>query len=203
MTTGILLTISEDGNESQILVQNPLEDLWHDHQYFIQQAKVNSADAPETMFLHSRFLRASLLFLFAYAEGVTSAWTHEARARQKQQGKRKDKPSLNSLAERMDFLTAQANLSALPPNLKAAKEIRNLWVHFTNSARENDASGNIEKIFDGLSLTVVEQASTELLNWMSQVANSLGVECHPDSGKISSVLTSALGHETKSANSKP
>ena len=65
MTTRIQVTIPADGGETKVLVQAPLEDLWHDHQYFIQKAKENTADVPEMMFLHNRFLRAALLFLFA------------------------------------------------------------------------------------------------------------------------------------------
>jgi hypothetical protein len=202
MTTRIQVTIAADGGETELLVQAPLEDLWHDHQYFIKKAKENAADVPETMFLHNRFLRAALLFLFAYAEGVTSRWVHEVRVRQTQEGKRRDKRKLDSLAQRMEFLTEVAKVSASPPNLKTAKEVRDLWVHFSNSTRENDASSNLAKIFDGLSLSLVEHAATETVNWMSQVANALGVQRHPDSEKISNEFISALGHATKSVNSK-
>jgi hypothetical protein len=203
MTTRIQVTIPADGGETQVLVQTPLEDLWHDHQYFIQRARENAADKPETMFLHNRFLRAALIFLFAYAEGVTSKWVHEVRAKQRQEGKKKDKQKLDSLAQRMEFLSSVANVSASPPNLEAAKKVRNLWIHFTKSTRENDTSSNIAKIFDGLSLSVVEHAATETVNWMSQVADALGVERHPDSEKMANKFASALGHATKSDNSKP
>jgi len=70
MTTLVKVTIPADGRETEVLVQAPLEDLWHDHEYFIQKAKENAADQPETMFLHKRFLRAALLCLFAYSEAT-------------------------------------------------------------------------------------------------------------------------------------
>jgi hypothetical protein len=95
MTTRIQATIPL-GEDPTILVQSPLEDLWHDHEYFIRRAQENAADVPETMFLHMRFLRAALLFLFAYAEGVTSRWVHEVRENRRQQGKKLDKPQLKS-----------------------------------------------------------------------------------------------------------
>jgi hypothetical protein len=198
----IQITISDDGGETELLVLSPLEDLWHDHQYFIQGARENAADAPETMFLHNRFLRAALLFLFAYAEGVTGRWIHEVRVRQRQQGKKIDKQDLNSLAGRMKFLAKKANLCTASPNLEAAREVRDKWVHFTNSARENGTSGNEAKVYDGLSVSVVEHAATEVVNWMSQVANALGIERHPDGEKIIDELSSALGETTKRVSSK-
>jgi chorismate mutase len=203
MTGRIRATLPLVGQPT-ILVQSPLEDLWHDYEHFIQQARQNAADVPETMFLHMRFLRAALLFLFAYAEGVTSRWIHEVRAKRRQQGKKIDKPLLNSLVRRMEYLTEAAQISASSLNLKAVKEVRDLWVHFTASTRNNDindVSSKMEKIYDWLSLSVVQQAATDTVNWMSQVSKALGVERHPESGKLANTLASALGRATKSVNS--
>src|SRR3972149_2253333 len=45
-----------------------LEDLWHDYLYFKKQAKNSST------FLQKRYLRAALLVLISYLEGVTNRW---------------------------------------------------------------------------------------------------------------------------------
>jgi hypothetical protein len=65
----IKVTIDKKGN-STVLAMNTVEDLLHDFQYFLKEAKTCSAVEPETMFLHKRFLRAALLILFAYTENA-------------------------------------------------------------------------------------------------------------------------------------
>jgi hypothetical protein len=102
----------------------------------------------------------------------------------------------------MEFLTEVAG-GAFSPNIKAGREVRDLWVHFTNKTRSNDTSSNVAKAFDGLSLSVVEKTAADTVKWMSQVADSLGVERHPSSEKLANKLASALGHPTKAVNSKP
>jgi len=74
LAKNVIVDIDEDGRIKAYALSLE-EDLWHDFLFFEQQAlNTSTEDRP---LLHKRFLRAALLCLFAYLEGVTHQWCYE------------------------------------------------------------------------------------------------------------------------------
>jgi hypothetical protein len=185
--------ISADGKKTEILVLNAPEDLKHDYEYFIAEAK-RYAPEGQTVIMHQRFLRTSLFLLFAHAEAVVNGWLHDVLVKRSEESKF-DRLERKSLDEKIDFLVTAIAPSQRGPNLLAAKQLRNIWIH-GKQASETVA-------FDALSLDTIEQAATELESWMSALEKALGVERYLDSGEVANKLSSAMGTVTNSANSNP
>ncbi len=185
--TVVRVEIDNDGGFST-LVMNTCEDLRHDFEYFIGEAKASNADTPETMFLHQRFLRAALLSLFAYAEAIANGWLHSLLDSQQV-----EKLRHCSLDKKVEVLQEKAISSAITkPNYMDAKKLRNLFVHFT-PGRDCEA-------FEKLSLVIVEDAANELSRWMTEMESALGLPRHDDSEEIMRAFD-GLGATTKRISS--
>jgi hypothetical protein len=188
----IQVTISPDGNTEHVVL-NAREDLRHDCEFFIMEAKKHAADG-ETQFLHQRFLRAALFLLFAYAESVVNGWLYRVLD-SRGQASRFEGLEMRSLDQKIDILNKAISAVGRKPNLAQAKRIRNLWVHTKPDSEV--------KAYEHLTLTTVEQAASELETWMSAMGSSLSLERYPSSEKVANELADALGTITKSASSDP
>ena len=185
--TVVRVEIDNDGGFST-LVMNTCEDLRHDFEYFIGEAKASNADIPETVFLHQRFLRAALLSLFAYAEAVANGWLHSLLESQKV-----EKLRHWSLDKKIEVLNNQAIPSTITkPNYMEAKKLRNLFVHF---AADRDCEA-----FEKLSFLIVEDAANELSRWMTEMELALGLPRLDDSGELMRAFD-GLGATTKRISS--
>ena len=184
--TVVRVEIDNDGGVST-LVMNTREDLRHDFEYFIGEAKASNADTPETMFLHQRFLRAALLSLFAYAEAVANGWLHSLLER-RQVGFLFKRLQYDCLDKKIGILQEAASAVPEKPNYTDAKRVRNLFVHFT--------PGRDEEAFKDLSLGVVENAADELNRWMTEMESALGLPRYDDSEEIMRAFD-GLGIATK------
>ncbi len=111
-----------------VMAMNALEDLLHNFQYLLREAKTYSAVKPETMFLRKRFLRAALPIPFAYAGGVTNRW-RSATLEQRDDSAKFKKLQFASLDKKLMFLSDLA-AAVTKPNLGTAKKVHNLLVHF-------------------------------------------------------------------------
>jgi hypothetical protein len=187
----ITVTIDKKGN-STVLAMNTLEDLRHDFQYFLKEAKTHPAVKPETMFLHKRFLRAALLILFAYAEGVTNRWLF-AMLEQRKEGANFEKLQFASLDKKVALLSGLEPV-ATKPNLETAKKVRNLLVHF-KPGRDGEA-------FDSVTLPLVEEAAETIEEWMEEMESSLGLPRFPDTDEIMEKFAE-IGTTIKETSSKP
>lgn len=187
----INVTIDKKGR-SEILAMNVLEDLEHDFRYFLNEAKGYSASKPETMFLHKRFLRAALLILFAYAEGVTNRWLF-ATLEQRNEGNKFEKLQFKPLDTKVALLTECAS-AVTKPTLETAKKVRNLLVHF-KPGRDGEA-------FDAVTLVLVEDAAETVESWMKAMESSLGLRRYPNTDEIMTAF-GAIGKTTKEVSSKP
>ena len=150
--TVVRVVIDENSGSTSALVMNTREDLRHDFEYFIGEAKTRNADAPETMFLHQRFLRAALLSLFAYAEAVANGWLHSL-LESRQVGFLFKRLQYDCLDKKIGLLHEAASVMSEKPNVTDAKQVRNLFVHFT-PGRDGEA-------FERLSLVMGETAANE------------------------------------------
>jgi hypothetical protein len=158
------------------LVKNTREDLLHDFQFFLKESKKHDPDAPESMFLHARFLRAALLTLFAYTEAVVNGWVHSLLERKKV-GVLFARIQRDCLDKKIEILNDLLSATVPRPKVKDAKEVRNLFVHFTPT-RENEA-------FTRLSSTVIEAAAEDLFRWMTEMESTLKLKRHANSGELS------------------
>lgn len=188
----IEVTISNDGT-FQTLVKNTREDLLHDFQYFLEESKKHNPIVPESMFLNARFLRAALLTLFAYAEAVVNGWVH-ALLEQRDVGVLFARIQRDCLDKKIDVLNDLSSMTVPRPNLKDAKEVRNLFVHFTPT-RENEA-------FARLSQAVVESAADDLFRWMTEIESTLNLKRHANSHELSRALA-GVGITLKEISTDP
>jgi hypothetical protein len=185
--TVVRVETDDDGGFST-LVMNTREDLRHDFEYFIGEAKSHNADIPETMLLHQRFLRAAVLFLFAYADAIANGVLHSLLDSQ-QVEKLRHWP----LDKKIEVLHEKSISSAITkPNYMDAKKLRNLFVHFTP---DRDAEA-----FEKLSFVIVEDAANELSRWMTEMESALGLPRHDDSEEIMCAFD-GLGIATKRVSS--
>jgi hypothetical protein len=170
----VVITIGPDLKGMQITHISILEDLWHDYLYFKKQAESVSREVE--LFRHQRYLRAALLVLIAYLEGVANRWL---RSVLKEQGKAE--PEINrfikskSLEDKCKFLTDEAakkNSAVNTPFLSDIKKLRNDLVHLK--------LGSNLKIFEGLTLMTLAETERIIDVWLSNVGKALGKERHPD-----------------------
>lgn len=193
--TVISVSITEDGGSTSILVMNTREDLRDDFRFFIDQARAYDADAPETMFLHQRFLRAALFAVFAYAEAVVNGWL-QALLESRQEGSRFKRLERKSLEEKITWLHNAVTATAAEPNVKDAKLVRNLFIHFKPRC---DAEA-----FKNLSLALVEGAICDLERWMTEMETTLSLPRHDDSDKVAHAFgqVGPIGKEVSSSQSR-
>jgi len=188
----IQVTVTPEGDTEQVVL-NAREDLKHDCEFFIMEAKKYSPEG-EAQFMQQRFLRASLFLLFAYAESVVNGWLYRVLEKRKEES-RFDALERRSLDYKIDVLHDAISSGGRKPTLGQAKKIRNLWVH-TKPDSEEEA-------YEHLSVSTVEHAASELESWMSAMETALGLERYPDSEKVAKEFADALGTITKSGSSDP
>jgi hypothetical protein len=169
----IVVKISPDGKVVEMFTLNALEDLWHDYRYFKKRAEVYLAEGLPLR--HKRYLRAALLSLISYLEGVVSKWCISILV--------DDKKSNNQIREffkdrkimdRCKFLAQNAatkDPSAKDLSIQGIKRLRDKVVH--------DAGiGCNYKVFERLSLTSISEAERDIVEWLNLIGNLLGQEPH-------------------------
>jgi hypothetical protein len=171
----VTITIDDASGNFEILVKNTREDLLHDFQYFLSEARKNDPNVPESMFHHARFLRAALLILFAYAEAVVNGWLHTL-LEQREVGFLFGRIQRDCMDKKIELLNELSLATVTRPNVKDAKEVRNLFVHFTPT-REDEA-------FSRLSLSVVESSANDLFRWMTEMESTLNLKSHAKSDEL-------------------
>jgi len=180
------------GDQVRVSVINTREDLRDDFKYFITQARNYKPDPVESGFLHQRFLRAALLSMFAYAEAVVNGWLH-AFLDEHRMAFLFTRLQRDSLDNKIRVLQDSLSSVASRPNVAEAKQVRNLFVHFTPD-REDEAFGK-------LSLELIESAEREFDRWMAEMESALGLPRHPDSRELIRGFVEGFGEVTKEANS--
>ncbi|GEM_PF-4973537 len=172
----IEVLIDNDSGDFSVLVKNTREDLFHDFQYFLEQAEKHDPMVPEAMFLHARFLRVALLSLFAYAEAIVNGWLN-ALLEEKAVGVLFTRIQRDSLDKKIDLLNELGSAKVQKPNVNDARKIRNLFAHFTPT-REEEA-------FSKLTMPAVKKAADELLRWITEMESTLNLKRHASSEELS------------------
>jgi hypothetical protein len=190
----IRIEISKDGSNVTVLAINACEDLLHDYDYFVQQAKKFDERKAKTIFMHKRYLRGALLTLFAYAEAIVNNWLYRSLGREGRVSEF-EKEQWQSLEKKFELLDKAAIQNGHRARLKNAKRLRNLIVHLT--------PGRDAEFFDGLTLTTLKEAEQELKLWLRKMEPVLQIERHPKSAKVVHKLSRALGTVTADVSSKP
>ena len=188
------IEISKDGSKVTVLGIDACEDLRHDFDYFLRQAKKFDEHRKKTVFLHKRYLRAALLTLFAYAEAVVNNWLFHLLEREgciSEFKKEQRKP----LEEKFNTLDKAAAQNGSRASLKSAKGLRNLVVHLT--------PGRDAEFFDGLTLSTLMKAEQELRLWLRKMEPVLRIERHPKSAKLVRKLSRSFGTVMEDVSSKP
>ena len=168
------ITIEDKPNGSiesvQILHVSILEDLWHDYLHFKKQAKSNS------LFRQKRYLRAAILVLVAYLEGVVNRWYNNWLVDQGESDREIERRiRMTKIYSKCKQLTDQAVLkdpSIKQPSLDKVKNLRNELAHLQVS---RDFA-----IFDELTLAVLDDSEKKIVDWLDMVSKALGTERHPD-----------------------
>jgi hypothetical protein len=189
----IVIEVGPDGELIEQVVSNAPEDLKHDYEYFIQEAKKYSPEG-HTQLMHRRFLRSALLILFAHAEAVVNNWVYQVLVKRNEEF-RFEKIEKRSLDHKMDVLREAIPPGGPKPELTAAREVRNLWVHCK--------PGSEQLAFAQLSLDVIQRAATDLDTWMTEMEKVLSIERYPNSEQIAEDFAHALGTIAKSTSSDP
>lgn len=190
----MLVRVEVDASgEPEVLVLNAVEDLKHDYDYFIRQAKKTPANARKTMFFHQRWLRAALFFLLAYVDAEVNRFIHQM-LKKRRAGFLFSRIERDPLERKLDLLHEVVRTDVERLNIKVAKEIRNLWVH---SKPESEA-----RAFERLTLDVIVQAADEFQRWVADMENALRLKRHADSKKTALVFSRALGPVIESSGSK-
>ena len=101
-----------DGSVEQVVAFNAAEDLKHDYEYFILEAKKYSPDGP-TQLLHGRFLRAALLILFAHAEAIVNGFVYQVLVRRGEE----------SRFEKIEKRSLDYKMGVLGPAMRSPSEI--------------------------------------------------------------------------------
>jgi hypothetical protein len=188
----IEITIPADGSSVQYLTRNMLEDLLHDYRSHMKVAKEFPATAPETRFQHERALRAALLCLFAYSEGVANRWIYHLLDKRRQRSHFRVLEA-KPLTQKINWLNGECSVPN-DPNIRQAKRLRNLWAHFSPNC-EGEAYAN-------LSIQAVENTEGELARWMAEIEQR-GFERHPDSEEILQNFVSSGERITRGVSSDP
>jgi hypothetical protein len=189
----IRVEIPLNGNV-MVLAISACEDLRHDYEYFIQQARKFDENKPSTVFLHKRYLRGALLTLFAYAEAVINNWLFHSLEREGRISEFK-KEQRKSLEDKFHLLDKAAARSGSRTSLRSAKRLRNLVVHLT--------PGRDTEFFDGLSLSTLTEAEQELRLWFRKMEPVLRMERHAKTAKQVRRLSRKMGTVTADVSSKP
>ena len=169
----VVMTIDEDGTAKAYAI-SLLEDLWHDVLYFEYQALNTSTEVRPL--LHQRFLRAGLLCLFAYLEGVTHQWCYTLTIREGGSETQARKRSRVDLAKRCKDLTKVA--AALDPtvyklDVQRAKFLRNKIVH------ESGGDHDLE-LFGDLTIETFQTTKSDMVRWLERVGATTGLKPHLD-----------------------
>lgn len=159
----------------EVIVMNIREDLLDDIRFFVEQARSHPVDRPGQTVLHKRYLRAALMFLFAYTEGVVNGWLR-SNPEEKQADPRFKRIKFLCLNKKIDYLNEVWAARVKNPDVSDAKNLRNLFAHF--------APGKDTEVFEKLTLGLVENAAAELGRWMNEMESVLGLERHPDNDEI-------------------
>jgi len=170
---------------------NTREDLLQDYNYFIEQAKTLVGLDGENQLLQKRFLRAALLIVFAYAEAVTNTWLHEVLANRNVLWLFKSVERAR-LEDKMRLLHEAISAATCVPDVKDAREVRNLLVHFK--------PGNDGDAFDRLSLEMVEKTFAEVDDWIRQMEKALNTVRHADSKEELEKITAEMAQYGVVAN---
>ncbi len=188
----IRVEIAKGGNATVFAI-SACEDLRHDYDYFIRQARKCDEYKPSTVFLHKRYLRASLLTLFAYAEAVINNWLFHSLERKGRISEFK-KVQRKSLEEKFNLLDKAAAQGGSRASLASAKRLRNLVVHLT--------PGRDAEFFDGLTLTTLKKAEQELTLWLRKMEPVLRMERHAKTAKLVRKFSRKMGTVTADVSSK-
>jgi len=169
----IIVEISPDGNVVDMLALNALEDLWHDYQYFKKRAEACLNEA--LLLRHKRYLRAALLSLISYLEGVVSKWCICVLVDEKKSNNQIRKfLKKRKIMDRCNFLGEKAatkDPSVKEPSIQRINRLRNKVVH--------DAGiGCNYKVFESLSLASISEAELNIAEWLDLIGNLLGQERH-------------------------
>lgn len=186
----LIVSIDSEGTVHTIAV-SLLEDLWHDYIYHKKKAMV--ATEAQRSLLAQRHVRAALLTLTCYLEGVGNRWyrvilTFEGVAKDEiAEGVRR-----TSLYAKLKDISEWASTDCdkiEPPDINDAKYLRNEIVHLKDE-------GDMD-LFRQISIAALEQLEQAILPWFEQVEQSLGVPRHIGTANSPEFLASAFG-EAKS-----
>lgn len=172
----IVIEVGSEGDISAYAISH-LEDLWHDYLYLRKRAE-EAFHQSSSPFLHRRYLRVATLLLQAYLEGVVNRFCVDIL--QEENKSRKEQKSFlycNKIDKKCEFVWSKAfreEGSALfdNPRAKAFKGFRNRLAHLRDD-------GDFE-LFTNLSLTLLNDAESDIVSWLNALADAFAKSLHPD-----------------------
>lgn len=172
----IIIEIGEDGRFKAYAL-SVVEDLWHDFLFFEQQALNTSTD--DRPLLHKRFLRAALLCLFAYLEGVTHQWCYELTIREggsNTKARARAGAKIEARCKDLTHVAAGLTATTIEFEFTRANYLRNKIVHEVGG--EHDV-----ELFSELTLEALQTLKSDMVRWLEWVGPAIGQKPHPDTDR--------------------
>jgi hypothetical protein len=180
----IQITFNADG-EITIHGISMLEELWDDYHFFKQQALETSPQ--DNLILYKRYVRAALLALFNYLEGILNKWVVELE------------PSTN-----LRSLQTVDKISIVSKNIrKKLKQDKSVgWLEISKTKYLRNAISHLKPgedqfaMFQSLISESFFNDADRIIKWIEITKNVLGLETHPNMGKSISDFANELGLST-------
>jgi hypothetical protein len=151
-----------------------LEDLWHDYNYYKNQAKT------VTSFRQKRCLRTAFIILFAYFDGVVNRWCNNQLLLQgKEEIEVRKYIRKNNIYIKCRYLAQRATVNKIEndeSDMKMKKELRNELVHL-------DVNKDLD-IHKRLNIRNLQETELLLISWLDKVGERIGEYRHPDTRKL-------------------
>jgi hypothetical protein len=149
-----------------------LEDLWEDYHFFRERALATSPQ--QDLKLYKRFVRAALLALFNYLEGVLNKWVVVLN------------PSADlhrlSTYKKLDIVQAairqkKHTAQDVSGTVRKAKDLRNILSHFKPTDDQ-------QQLFRDLTNHTLLAEADKVISWIEFAKMTLGIEAHPNMAKV-------------------
>jgi hypothetical protein len=187
---GVEIVITFDDNGTMIVHGiSVLEELWEDYHFFRQLALETSPQ--DNLILYKRYVRAALLALFNYLEGVLNKWVAQLDPSiNLRSAQRARKLGIIRDAARQKLKQNRADGSRRNPSVEwleigKTKELRNVISHL-------QPSDNQFVMFQELTSESLFHEADSVITWIETIKKVLGFETHPNMEKAVSNFVAEL-----------